>query len=498
MFEIDRALLTGALLLLIAVGASAFSWRLGVPVLVVFLLLGMLAGSEGLLGIPFEDYVASHALGTIALALILFDGGLRTSWRAVRRTAAPALTLATAGVLITAVITGLAAAWLLDLPLLEGMLLGSIVGSTDAAAVFSVLRAKGVNLRPRLATTLELESGSNDPMAVFLTVGLLEVLLGRRELGPGLVGLFLLQMPLGLVVGLTVGRLTLVAVRRLALAGEGLYPVATAAAGLLAYSLAAVSGGSGFLAVYVAGIVIGNGPLPLRSSVLRFHDATAWLAQIAMFVLLGLLSFPSRLREVALAGLAVAAVLTFVARPVAVGLLLLPFRFSPREVLFVSWVGLKGAVPIVLAMFPLLMGVPDGGVMFDVVFFVVILSALTQGWSLPWLARKLRLQAPPRPEPAVTLELASIGAMHGAELVDYPVTPETPFANHLVRELGFPQEAVVAMVARGQQVIPPRGSTRVLPGDHVFVVLQPSARAQVDRTFGAAPGDDGAVARQED
>lgn len=484
MFEIDRALLTAALLLLVAVVSSAFSWRLGVPVLVVFLFVGMLAGSEGVLGIPFEDYGVSHALGTVALALILFDGGLRTSWRTVRQAAAPAMLLATVGVLITAGVTGLAASWLLDLPLLEGLLLGSIVGSTDAAAVFAVLRAKGVNVNRRLATTLEFESGSNDPMAVFLTVGLIEVLLGQRDLGLGMLTLFVVQMSIGLVVGLAVGRLTIRALGRLALAGEGLYPIATAAAGLLAYGLAAVSGGSGFLSVYVAGIVLGNARMPLRSSVLRFHDAAAWLSQISMFVLLGLLSFPSRLQDVAGEGLVVAATLTFVARPLAVVLVLVLFRFTLRELAFLSWVGLKGAVPIVLGMYPLLFGVPDGAVLFDVVFFVVIVSALTQGWTLPWLARWLGLQEPTRPEPAVTLELASVGAMKGAELVEYAVTPDSPSAHRYVRELGFPQEAVVAMVARGQQVIPPRGSTQLLPGDHVYVMLQPSVRGRVDQAFG--------------
>lgn len=489
MFEIDRTLLIAAVLLLLAIGSSSFSSRLGVPALILFLGLGMLAGSEGLLGVHFEDYALSHAVGTVALAIILFDGGLQTPLVTVRGALRPALLLSTVGVVITAGVTGLAASWALDLPLLEGLLLGSIVGSTDAAAVFAVLRAKGVNLRRRLAATLELESGSNDPMAVFLTVGLLEVLLGRLELGPGLLRLFVVQMSVGAVAGLAVGRATLWVMSRHTLPAVGLYPLATMAAGLLAYGGAAVLGGSGFLSVYIAGIVIGNGALPLRLSVIRFHEASAWLSQITMFVLLGLLSFPSRLREVALGGLAVAAVLTFVARPLAVALLLRPFGFSLREIAFVAWVGLKGAVPVVLAIYPLLLGLPGREVVFDVVFFVVIVSALTQGWSLPYLARWLGLQEPPRPEPAVGLELTSVAALKGAELVDYAVTPEGPMANRHVRELGFPQEAVVAMVVRGQHVIPPRGSTQLLPGDHVHVVLQPSARAVVDRAFGVAEGD---------
>lgn len=490
MFEIDRAILVGAVLLLLAIVSSSFSSRLGLPVLVLFLALGMLAGSEGLLGIPFEDYELSHAAGTVALALILFDGGLRTSMQVVRQALGPALVLATVGVGITAAVTGAVAAWALGIPALEGMLLGSIVGSTDAAAVFAVLRARGVNLSRKLAATLELESGSNDPMAVFLTVGLLEVLLGRRDLGVGLLGLFAVQMTVGLLIGWGVGAGALHAARRFSLAAEGLYPVATAATALLAYGAAAAVGGSGFLSVYVAGIVVGNGALPLRGSVLRFHDATAWVAQIIMFVLLGLLSFPSRLQQVAGHGLLIAAALTLLARPLAVGLLLPLFRFSAREVVFVSWVGLKGAVPIVLAMYPLLLGLPDRAVIFDVVFFVVLVSALTQGWSLPWLARRLGLQEPPRPEPGVTLELSSAGPMLGAQVVQYAVTASTPCADRFVRDLGFPQEAVLALVVRGQQVVPPRGSTQLLPGDHVYVVVQPSARALVDRAFGVTgPAD---------
>lgn len=484
MFLVDRVILVAALLLLLALISSSLSWRIGLPSLVLFLGVGMLAGSEGVLGIEFEDYPLSHAAGTVALALILFDGGLRTPLTTLRAAWKPALVLATLGVVLTAGLTGLAATWVLGIPLLEGLLLGSIVGSTDAAAVFAVLGSKGVHLRQGLRATLEVESGSNDPMAVFLTLGLIQVLQGDRTLGPGLLSLFALQMSIGLVAGLVVGKLALWGVGRFGLATAGLYPVGTTAAALLAYGCAAVLGGSGFLSVYVAGIVLGSGSLPLRAGVLRFHESTAWLAQMAMFVLLGLLVFPSRLAGVAGQGLLVAAALTLVARPLTVALLLLPFRFPLREVAFVSWVGLKGAVPIVLATYPLLLGVTDGTLMFDVVFFVVIVSALTQGWSVPPLARWLGLQEPPTHEPAVALEISSMSAVPDGELVDYAVGEGNPAAHRFIRDLVLPQEAVVAMIARGERVVPPRGSTQLLPGDHVYVVLRTPVRREVDAVFG--------------
>lgn len=482
MFAVDRLLLIGAILLLLGIASSRFSARLGLPVLVLFLGIGMLAGSEGLGGIAFENYTLAHGIATLALAIILFDGGLRTSITAFRAAFGPSVTLATAGVFLTAFITGIVASRVLGLSLLEGLLLGSIVGSTDAAAVFSILRSKGLNLRERLAATLEIESGANDPMAIFLTIGLLEVLLGGMELGPDLLRLFLLQMGLGAAAGLAVGRAGVWTINRIELDAAGLYPVLTAATGLLAYGLAAALGGSGFLSVYLAGIVIGNGRIVFRRGILLFHDGAAWLAQIAMFVLLGLLSFPSRLVAVAGEGLLVAGVLIVIARPAAVVALLAPFGFAAREVAFVSWVGLKGAVPIVLATYPLLLGLPGADALFDIVFFVVLVSAILQGWSLPPLARRLGLQVRPAPEPPVTLEITSLRHVEG-DIVGYTILPDTRAAGRLVRDLHFPEGAVVAMIVREGRVIPPRGSTGIEPGDHVFVMLRPEVRPRVDRIF---------------
>jgi potassium/hydrogen antiporter len=482
MFAVDRLILVGSILLLFGIASSKFSSRLGLPVLVLFLLLGMVAGEEGVGGIAFDNFGAAHVIGTLALAFILFDGGLQTRASALRESWKPASLLATAGVLVTSVVTGVAAAHILGIPLLEGILLGSIVGSTDAAAVFSVLRSKGLHLRRRLGATLEVESGSNDPMAIFLTIGLLEVLLGRMELGPQLLQLFVWQLGVGAVAGVAVGFGAVRLINRINLEASGLYPVLTAACGLLAFGAAAAVGGSGFLSIYIAGLIVGNQRIVFERGARLFHDGLAWIGQISMFVVLGLLSTPSALLEVAGEALLIAAVLIFVARPLAVFPLLLPFGFSLREQIFVAWVGLKGAVPIILAIYPLIFGLPDGALLFNVVFFVVLLSAIVQGGTLPVLARRLRLQVEPEPQPSVTLEITSLRDVD-ADIVEYSVGERSRAAHHRLNQLTLPDGVVVAMIVRGEQLIPPRGSTSILPGDHVFLVLRPDTRLLVDRIF---------------
>lgn len=496
MFAVDGLILVSAVLVILAIASSKFSAQVGVPVLVLFLAVGMLAGSEGVGGIAFENYTLAHGIGTAALVLILFDGGLRTPMASFRVAMAPALTLATAGVLVTAVLTGLAAWWILDLTLLEGMLLGSIVGSTDAAAVFAVLRSQGLRLPTRLAATVEVESGSNDPMAVFLTIGLIEVLLGQREMGSGLLVLFVTQMGVGTIVGLVVGRAGAELSNRIHLAAAGLYPILMTATGFLAFGIAAALQGSGFLAAYLAGITVGNRRVVFQRGIFLFTDGMAWLAQILMFVVLGLLSFPSRLLDAAPEGLALAAILVFVARPAAVALTLLPFRFGVREVAFLSWAGLKGAVPIILAIYPLLFGLPSGAQIFDIVFFAVLVSALAQGWSLPRLARALRLDLPSEPQAPVTLEITSLRDVDG-DIIEYTVAATSRAAGRLVRDLALPEGAVVAMIVRDRAIIPPRGSTAILEGDHVFLVLHPDVRPFVDRTFGPDPASAGTLPTAE-
>ena len=479
MFLVDQLLLIGALLLLVGIASSKLSSRAGLPVLVLFVVVGMLAGSDGIGGIAFENYSLAHALGTIGLAIILFDGGLRTSFKAVRPALGPSLTLASVGVLITAGLTGLAVRWILGLPLLESLLLGSIVASTDAAAVMSVLRSSGLNLPDRIAHTLEVESGANDPMAIFLTVGLIEMIRGGIQGPADLLQFFAAQMLVGALVGWLVGRAAVEVVNRIELQAAGLYPVLVAAFGLLAYGMAASAGGSGFLSIYVAGVVLGSHTIVFQRGILLFHDGAAWLAQIGMFVLLGLLAFPSQLLETAGAGLQLAAVLIFVARPAATLISVLPWRFSIKEALFISLAGLKGAVPIVLATYPLLLGLEGGEQIFDVVFFVVLVSALLQGVSLPPVAGWLGLNQPAIPRAPVTLEITSLKHLNG-DIVEYTVLPDSRVAGLTVRDLALPASALIAMVVRDEQVVAPRGSTRIEANDHLFIVLAPEARPLVD------------------
>jgi cell volume regulation protein A len=482
MFLVDQLILLAGVLLLVGIASSTFSMRIGMPVLVLFIFVGMLAGEEGIGGIEFDDFVTAHAVGTVALAIILFDGGLRTETAALRLAWKPSMLLATIGVLVTAAITGVAAAWMLDLPMTTGLLLGSIVASTDAAAVFAVLRSKGVRLSRRLAAVLEIESGSNDPMAVFLTIGLIEIVLGRLQPGTDLLWLFVQQMGIGSVAGVGVGWVAVRVINAITLPSPGLYPVLTGAHGLLAFGVAASLGGSGFLSVYLAGILIGNARIAFQRGTMLFLDGLAWISQIAMFVVLGLLSTPSLLLAAAPAGLAVSAVLIVVARPLAVLPLLLPFGFSRAEHALISWVGLKGAVPIILGTFPLLFGVSSGLALFNVVFFVVLVSAILQGWTLPWAARRLGLQQEPLPEAPIALEISSVHHTN-ADIVDYPVDESSAVVDRELSDLQLPTSALVAMISRDGEVIPARGSTRLAAGDHVFVILRPDTRTEVDAMF---------------
>lgn len=492
MFTLESLILITGVLLLLGIASSKVSARIGVPVLVLFLLVGMLAGSEGIGGIAFDNYRAAYAIGTVALAFILFDGGLSTPISSVKAAWKPAAILATLGVIITAVVTGLAASYVLGIPWLEGLLLGSIVGSTDASAVFTVLRSGGVSISKRLAATLEVESGSNDPMAIFLTIGCLEILLQRVNHWSDLLWLLVSQLCLGAVIGIILGFLAVSAVNRISLEAAGLYPVLVSAFGLVTFGAAAVTGGSGFLAVYLAGMIIGNRKLVFQRGIRIVHDAVAWLSQIAMFIVLGLLSFPSRLLDVAWEGLLIAAVLIVLARPLAVVASILPFRYQWREVTFISWVGLKGAVPITLATFPLLENAPHAALMFDVVFFIVVASALIQGWSLPWFARKLSLEVPSETTAPVTLEISSLRDVD-ADIVDYSVGEHSRARGRQVRELALPPGVVIALVVREQSIIPPQGTTRLEAGDHVILVLSPNTRAVVNRIFAERGADVGTL-----
>jgi cell volume regulation protein A len=395
MTNINNLLLGAAALLLLSVLAGKLSRRVGVPPLLLFLLIGMLAGSEGLGGIYFNDPWLAQLVGTTALALILFSGGLDSEWQQMRPVFWPAFSLATLGVLITAIVVAWFATVVLHLTWLEGALLGAIVSSTDAAAVFSVMQAGNVHLPKRIRTLLELESGANDPMAVFLTIGMTNLLLAPGASPLGLIPFFLQQMGIGAVLGLVMGRLMVFLVNRLRLEVSGPYPVLTTALALLTYGAAASVGGSGFLAVYLAGLVLGSHHVVDLPSIERFHGGVASLMEITLFLTLGLLVFPLQLIPIAGSGLLIALVLAVVARPVSVFISLVFFRVSLREKLFVSWVGLRGAVPIVMATFPLLAGLSEAPQIFNLVFFIVLVSVLVQGTTIAPAARWLKVAVPP-------------------------------------------------------------------------------------------------------
>lgn len=479
MFVIDQIILLAAILIIFGILSSKLSARLGLPVLVLFLMVGMLAGEDGPGGIVFDNAQIAHALGSLALAIILFDGGLQTPMSSIKQVWKPASVLATLGVLVTSAVTGVAAAYILDVSLFYGLLIGAIVGSTDAAAVFSLLRNAGIHINPRLKSTLEIESATNDPMAIFLTVGLLEVMVKGLEPGTGLLMLFIQQMGIGSVVGLAGGWLSVRIINRIHLTTSGLYPVMVAALGLLAFGVAANLGGSGFLAIFIAGVVIGNSRFVFQRSTFLFHDGLAWLGQIIMFVFLGLLINPSSLLDVWLEGLLIAVVLTLVARPLSVVPVMKLFGFNAREMTLVSWVGLRGSVPIILAIYPLIYGLPGASLIFSVVFFVVLISATVQGSTLPWVARTLGLTEPPPVTPAATLEITALGDVD-ADIVEYQLGDNSRASGRRLSQMALPDGTVVAMITRGNEVIPPRGSTLLHAGDHLFIVMKPDVREFVD------------------
>ena len=469
MTPIEKIMLAAAILLLIAILASKASSRLGVPALLFFLLIGMLAGSDGPGGIWFDDAHIAQSLGVVALALILFAGGLETEWSAVSPVLWKAVSLSTIGVLITAALVGLFTTAVLGFSWREGLLLGSVVSSTDAAAVFAVLRSRGVRLKGKLGELLELESGSNDPMAVFLTLGCIQLLQHPDASITDLIPIFLLQMTLGAAVGFGMGKAAVWLLNRLKLETEGLYPVLTLALVLLSYGGTALLNGSGFLAVYLAGIVMGSSDFVHKRSLIRFHDGLAWLMQITMFLVLGLLVFPSRLPAVAGIGLLMAFFLMLVARPAAVFISLAAARLGNRHKLLISWVGLRGAVPIILGTFPMMAGIPNAELYFNIVFFIVISSVLLQGTTLSMVTRWLRLEAPAGRKHQTPIELIP-GSKIRSDLVEITIAGSSLAAGRQLVDLRLPRSTLVVLINRSEDFLVPRGST-VLQGGDVLLVL---------------------------
>jgi potassium/hydrogen antiporter len=482
-------LATFGLLLLLSIAFSRATARIPVPLAFVFVLVGILAGSEGIGGIAFADYGAAFRLGTMALALILFDGGLNTPVSALRRSGAAAGVLATVGVVATAALVAVAA-HALGFPWTYALLLGAVVSSTDAAAVFGVLRGSGIRLKHRVGRTLELESGLNDPMAVILTMVLTTRLAtgtGAGSSGWSIAASVALEVVVQLVVGGALGWLIGIggrhALARLGLLPSGLLPVFSLGVALLAYALPTLLHGSGFLGVYVAGIALANGELPWRGGLLRVHDALAWLSQVGMFIVLGLLVFPSRLLDAALPGAGLALFLALLARPAVTALLLLPFRFPWRESLYVGWVGLRGAVPVVLATMPVLAGVPGAERLFDVVFFIVVVNAFVPGATVPWATRALRVEGNEPPTPRAMLAIESATPLDG-DILSFHVDDTLMVSGVSLADLPFPDGAGVMLVLRGRQLVAARGTTTLEPGDHVYVFARREDRGEILLMFG--------------
>jgi cell volume regulation protein A len=474
---ISIGILLGALLVLAGIMSSLVAMRFGAPLLLVFLIVGMIAGETGPGGLQFDDVRTTYVVGSIALALILFDGGLRTRFATFRSVLAPALALATAGVLLTAALTAPVAKYLLGMSWTEALLVGAVVASTDAAAVFFLIHARGLRLRPRIAATLEVESGSNDPFAVLLTLILVEFLTVEDRSWQHVLAVLAEQAALGTVIGILGGRAIVVVLNRLGLA-QGLHAPFVATSALVIFGLASALHASGFLAVYLAGLVVGNRPTRAHNTVVVFLDAVTWLAQIVMFVLLGLLAWPMRLVESILPALAVAAALMFIARPAAVFACLAPFRFPWREKAFISWVGLRGAVGIFLASIPLLVGLPNAHLYFDIAFVVVLSSLLIQGWTIAAAARRLHIALPRHDPLPRRVELDLPGQLE-QEIVGYPVAANSPY---LKRGL-LPSWARPTLVVRDEKILSPLESQPVRAGDYVYVLAPPEKAQALDRFF---------------
>jgi potassium/hydrogen antiporter len=471
-----------ALLLATSALVSHATQRLRVPAGLIFLAIGMLAGSEGLGGIAFDDYQFAFRIGSAALALILFDGGLNTPVDTLRRSLAPAGLLATVGVVGTMVLVAIVANRL-GLPWSASFLLGAIVSSTDAAAVFAVLRSNGIQLKHRVGGTLEVESGINDPVAVILTTLLTRQLLGERVSVWLTVVDVLREIVIGAAIGVAIGAGARWLLTRTRLPASGLYSVMTLATALFAFSLPTLVHGSGFLGVYVAAVALGAGRVPYATALRRIHDSLAWLGQVVMFLVLGLLVYPSQLLEAAWVGTIVGLALTFVARPVMVALCLVPLRFPRNDVLYVGWVGLRGAVPIILATFPVLTGAPGAARLFNIVFFIVVLNAFLPGTTVPWLTRRLALESQEPPPPDAVLTIESFDRLDG-ELLSYYVDEALPVAGMMLHELPFPEGAAVTMIVRGRELIAPKGDTRLEVGDHAYVLTKPDGVGMVQLLFG--------------
>lgn len=475
--SVSIAIFLGAILVMAGILSSLLALRFGAPLLLVFLVIGMLAGDAGPGQLSFDDVRTTYLVGSVALALILFDGGLRTKFQSIRTVLAPSMVLATIGVLLTALITAPVAKYALDLNWTESLLVGAVVASTDAAAVFLLVHTQGLRLRPRVGATLEAESGTNDPFAIFLTLMLVEFIsIGQSS--PGHVAFELAREGLlGAIFGVVGGRLVVLALNRMALP-QGLHAPFVTTAALVVFGVAQIAHASGFLAVYLAGIIVGNRPTRAHNSVVTFLDAATWLAQIVMFVLLGLLASPQRLLDSVGPAVIVALVLMLVARPIAVLLCLVPFRFNWREKIFIAWTGLRGAVAIFLASIPMLVGLPKAYLYFDVAFVVVIISLLLQGWTLAPAARWLHVALPRIERGPRRVELDLPGQLE-QQLVGYPVRAKSLY----FRRGLTPSWSKPTLVIRDERILSPAEADPIEAGDYVYLLAPPEKAEALDRFF---------------
>ncbi len=475
----DTILISGVLLAL-AIGVSLMATRMRMPGLVVFLGLGILVGPHGLGVIEFATPEFAQTAGVIALSLILFEGGLASGWREVRPVWRTSLSLATVGTLLTALITGFGAAWLLNFSTLQAMLIGSIIASTDGAAVFALLR--GSTLRKRLARTLEAEAGLNDPVAILLVIGFIDWIKSPQYDVISMAGLLVEELALGAVVGLAVGAGAIYALRAIGSVTSGLYPVATIATAATAFGLADLLNGSGFMAVYLAGLAIGSVQIPAKRAVADFHDGVAWVSQIAVFLILGLLFVPSSMANLWDESLVFTLLLMFVARPVAVFAATAFSRFEFREVVLLQWAGMRGAVPIVLATFPPIAHVAGADQILNIVFLVVLASAVFQGATFELLARRLDLMTTVRAIEPPLMQIGNIRRL-GAEVFEFPVREGDAVVGRVVRDLQLPREALVSVIARGDEALLPRGSTEIEAGDRLHILLRGHLKRRVEELF---------------